>query len=70
MSERVRPGFLHNRNQPEGPWWWGSPQGISVDAAPEPNSGYPAAEVVSGRGGVTPQGRVLIFNPDSWYFVK
>jgi hypothetical protein len=46
MSERVRPAFPHAAIQREGPWSWGCPQGISVDAAPEPNADYPVTEVV------------------------
>jgi len=69
MSERVRPGFPHNRNQREGPWSWGSPQGISADAAPEPNADYPVTDVVSNLN-VTPQNPAPMFDPDNWYFVK
>ncbi len=69
MSERVRPALSHAANQREGPWSWGCPQGISVDATPEPNADYPVAEVVKGLK-VTPQSPTLMFSPENGYFAK
>jgi hypothetical protein len=69
MSERVRPALSHAANQREGPWSWGCPRGISVDATPEPNADYPVAEVVKNLG-VTPQSPTLMFSPENWYFAK
>jgi hypothetical protein len=53
----------------KGPWSWGCPQGISVDAAPEPDDGYPVTEVVSSLS-VTPQSPAPMCGPENWYFVK
>jgi hypothetical protein len=53
----------------KGPWSWGCPPGISVDAAREPNAGYQVAEAVKLKG-VTPQSPTLMFNPENWYFAK
>ena len=59
MSERVRPALSHAANQREGPWSWGCPQGVSVDATPEPNAHYPVAEVAKNRD-VTAQSPALM----------
>ena len=69
MSERVRPCFLMPQTNVKGPWSWGCPPGISVDAAREPNAGYQVAEAVKLKG-VTPQSPTLMFNPENWYFAK
>jgi hypothetical protein len=54
----------------KGPWSWGCPQGISVDATPEPNAGCPVTGVVKTLNtlNVTPQSPALMFKPGELVF--